>query len=180
MAVHEAADAVLKRLLGAGRDEPDADLARALAEHLGERDQDGAGGEVVVGAGDGLRAPHVADRRDRSQIQDERRLREAAASRQRAEQAQDRPGEGAPPLRRLGLDLRDHGREALVEGADRRLVEQEAGLGGVVMGEDDERVGGVRVARLGQHVHGRLLLAHRAAEDPRAVQHLVEEARVRP
>ena len=115
-----------------------------------------------------------------TEIQDERCLGEAAAPGQRAGQAQDRPGERAPPLRRLSLDRRDHGREALVEGANRRLVEQEAGLGGVVVGEDDEGVRGVRVARLGQHVHGRLLLAHRAAEDPRAVQHLVEQARVRP
>ncbi len=63
-----------------------------------------------------------------------------------------------------------------MEGANRRLVEEEPRLGGVVVREDHQGVGGVGVACLRDDVHRLALGPHGPAEDPRAVQYLVEEA----
>ena len=102
-------------------------------------------------------------------------LRRPAAARQRRDDPGDRSRQRAPPLRRLRLDVRDHLREALVERGDGGLVEHEAGLGGVVVGEDDERARRVGLAQARDDVDRLALAPHRAPEDARPVLDLVHQ-----
>ena len=101
MARHERAHAVLERLLGAAGDEQHAQAGdRLLAQQLGERDERGDAGEVVVGAGHGRAAPHVRDERSSERAERKARERRSPAAAERRRSRAERPRQAEPPLRR--------------------------------------------------------------------------------
>ena len=107
------------------------------------------------------------------EVEDQRGLRQAPAPGQRPGEAQDRAGERAPPLRRLRLDPGDHGREALMEGADAVWSNRKPVCAASWWASTTRVWGASGIAGLGQDVHGLLLASHRPPEDSRPVQDLV-------
>jgi hypothetical protein len=92
VAVHERTDPVLERLLGAAANEQDSEAGDgADLEHLGERDEAGDPGQVVVGSGNGRAAPDVGQEPGRAQREGEARCREPSPSEHGGPQSQEGP-----------------------------------------------------------------------------------------
>ena len=173
VALDEPVDAALQRLLGAAGDEQDPDAGDGLlAQRGGDADQPGDGAEVVVGAGHDPAAREVDRRRQGQQRAADPGPGQQAAAAERAERDQQRRADHRPPERdRAGARV-DLGK-ALGEGALAGLVEEEGGRVGVVVGEDDERLGPLRIAGAGDDVGGRPLAHQQPPQQPRAVDRVL-------
>ena len=183
VAGEERAYAVLERLLGAAGDQQHAQARqRPLAQLLGQREQRGGAGEVVVGAGNGAAAPHVGHDRGAEGADHHAGARRPAPPKRRPCDRAQRSGQADPPLGRGCLDPLEQLRSQLVEPPLQRLVEQQPRLGGVVVGEHHERVdpAGAALADARDQVDGAAAPAHEASQDARAVLGLVDDAGERP
>ena len=172
MALAVPVDPALQHLLRADRDElnPQARTGSA-AQRLRQRDDHRDGGQVVVRAGHGRAALDVGHRRRGAGADHRSRTRPAPSAAEAAGRGQQRPGQHGPPHRQRGVEPLDDAGEAIDQPLLEGRVEDEAGLGRVVVGEDDQRPLGVGIAGLGDDVPGRPLgpdqLAERAARRSR-------------
>ena len=103
----------------------------------GQRQQGDDRGAVVVGAGDDLRSADLGHRRRRAEAEQDPELGEQAPAGEGAERGQDRSADDRRHQRRAGVGLLDQP-EAVGDLRNRR-VEDEAGVGGVVVGDEDDR-----------------------------------------
>ena len=179
MARDEAAHALHRRLLAAGREEQHAHaLGRLLAQHPRQLEQHGDGGEVVVGAGhDGARRD-VSDREHRAERDQAADAAHAAQPEQRAEPGERRSGDDQPHQRRRRLLARVPVREPVGDPAGRARMEDHPAARRVVMGDEHDRLGAGRVARLGDDVVRRAA-REQPPEQVRAAGDVVGDARGR-
>ncbi len=140
-------------LLRAGREEDHADALRGvLGEAAGEPEQGDAGAAVVVGAGDDRTHADVGHRRGASDPEDEAELGERTVPAERAERRQQWAAEDRRHQRRTGVGALDQSEP--VADLGQRRVEDEPGVGCVVVGDEDDGALGGGVAELGDDVVG--------------------------
>ena len=119
----------------------------SVAQALGERDEHGDGGQVVVRA----RGTPGGARRRRTRPSPSSEPTDAGADQSApaasgAERDQRRRAQHRPPQRQRGVDPLDDARERLAEPRLHVIVEDRAGRRGVVVGEHDQRALRVGVA----------------------------------
>ena len=150
----EAVDSALEHLLGAARDEQHAQpLQRLLAQPLGQRDQHGDRGQVVVrargrsGCARCLRIPpcRAASRPGPRVVRPRRPVAAPTATSAGAASIAHHSGSDVSIRSMMPGNISAEPRLCL-------MVEDRAGRGGVVVGEHDERPLRLRVARAGDHV----------------------------
>ena len=91
--------------------------------------------------------------------------------------SEQRPEEGAVDDRDALVGVRVELREQPHPGARQRRVEHEPAVGGVVVGDEDDRPRGVGIAGLGHHVPGRAVRQRGAPEPEPAAAHVVVDRR---
>ena len=179
VARHERANPVLQRLLGAAGDQQQAHAGDGtIVQQLGQGDEHGHAGEVVVGSRHGRVAPNVGHQRRAERAHDQARPRRATSLACCGGSRGQRPGQPDPPLRRRRPAAFEQLWSTFIQPALQRLAKHYATLGGVVVGEHDKRPRrrrAVSVCDAGEQVDRRAATTNQPAHDPGSVLRLVDD-----
>ena len=134
----------------------------------------GDGREVVVGARDDGAGPDVEERERAARREREPDLAQRPHTGQCAERRQRRPGGHQPHHLRRRLLALVPARERVGDQPRQLGAEDQPAVGGVVVGDEHQRVSCLRIAGRAGHVPGRAV-AQRAAEDVRAAADVVDD-----
>ena len=180
MAAREAVHALHEGLLRPrGHQQHPHSLDRALGEGMREPEHGCRAGEVVVPPGTTARAPMSAKLAALPAARSAPARSSAAPAQRGSERHRDRAGEHREHDRRRGVAALEQRREVVGDEAGDARVEHEPGVGGVVMGDEDDGVARVGVAGLGDDVPGGPVWEEAAAKPQRTASDVARDPRGR-